>query len=174
VHVTVPGTPGRQRRAGIRLHRSTMLATDEATVHDGIPITDPARTLIDLATLLRGRPLEAALDRAEQLGLVDFADLKRRMARHPTRPGSPSLLALLASYTVGAFVTRSEMEERFLALCDDHALPRPQVNTLVEGEEVDFVWRDARHEPVVDFTSLSEVKAPSRRVGESGVERESP
>jgi very-short-patch-repair endonuclease len=36
------------------------------------------------------------------------------------------------------------MEERFLRLCDDHGLPRPKVNTRIEGEEVDFVWRDAR------------------------------
>jgi very-short-patch-repair endonuclease len=159
VHVTVPGTPGRRRRAGIRLHRSAMLAAEEATVHDGIPITDPARTLIDLATLLRGRPLEQALDRSEQLGLVDFADLERRMARHPTRPGTPSLRALLSSYTVGAFVTRSEMEERFLDLCDDHALPRPEVNTLIEGKEVDFVWRGARL--IVEVDGYAYHRSPS-------------
>ncbi len=35
------------------------------------------------------------------------------------------------------------MEERFLALCDDHGIPRPSVNTRIEGHEVDFVWRDA-------------------------------
>jgi hypothetical protein len=144
VHVTVPGTAGRQRRAGIRLHRSAMLGADDATTRDGIPITDPARTLIDLATLLRGRPLEQALDLAELRGLVDFADLERRLAAHPTRPGSPALQALLSGYTAGTFVTRSEMEERFLALCDDHGLPRPDVNTRIEGEECDFVWRDAR------------------------------
>jgi very-short-patch-repair endonuclease len=36
------------------------------------------------------------------------------------------------------------MEERFLALCDEHGLPRPEVNTRIEGEEVDFAWRDAK------------------------------
>ena len=36
------------------------------------------------------------------------------------------------------------MEERFLRLCDEYELPRPNVNTRIEGKEVDFVWRDAR------------------------------
>jgi very-short-patch-repair endonuclease len=37
--------------------------------------------------------------------------------------------------------TRSELEERFLQLCDDHDIPRPETNVLIEGILVDFVWR---------------------------------
>jgi very-short-patch-repair endonuclease len=144
IHVTVPGAPGRRRRAGIRLHRSTTLGPDETTTRNGIPVTDPARTLIDLATLLRGRPLEQAVDSAEQLGLVDFADHAARLAARPSRPGSPALQALLSRYAAGSTVTRSEMEERFLRLCDDNGVPRPETNTIIEGREVDFVWKDAR------------------------------
>jgi very-short-patch-repair endonuclease len=144
IHVTVPGDPGRGRRAGIRLHRSALLGASERTVHRGIPVTTPVRTVIDLASMVRGRPLEHALDVAEQRRLVDFAELERRLAELPGRPGSPALRALLDSYTVAAFETRSAMEERFLALCDEHGLPRPRVNTRIEGEEVDFVWREAR------------------------------
>src|SRR5918992_2337338 len=143
IHVTVPGDGGRRRRAGIRIHRST-LEPGDATTHRGIPITTPARTLIDLAATLRGRPLEQALDRAEQLRIVDFADLRHRIAVRPGRPGSHALQAVLSRYTAGSTVTRSELEERFLALCDDHGLPRPEVNIRIEGFEVDFVWRDAR------------------------------
>jgi hypothetical protein len=44
----------------------------------------------------------------------------------------------LSLYAAGTFVTRSEMEERFLGLCDNHGLRRPQgVNTRIEGEEVE-------------------------------------
>src|SRR5215207_8617011 len=31
-----------------------------------------------------------------------------------------------------------------IALCDEHQLPRPEVNVYVEGHECDFVWRDQR------------------------------
>jgi very-short-patch-repair endonuclease len=32
----------------------------------------------------------------------------------------------------------------FIALCDKHGLPRPEVNVRVEGYECDFVWREQR------------------------------
>jgi len=143
IHITVPGDPGRKRRAGIRVHRSTTLEPHDTTTHRSIPITTPVRTLIDLAATLKGRPLEHSLDVADQRGLVDFAELAERIAARPGRPGSPSLRAVLSLYAAGTF-TRSELEERFFALCDHHGLPRPTSNTCIEGEEVDFVWRDAR------------------------------
>lgn len=40
----------------------------------------------------------------------------------------------------GSTRTRSELEERFLALCTAHHLPRPCVNAVIEGYEVDFLW----------------------------------
>jgi very-short-patch-repair endonuclease len=144
IHVTVAGDPGRSRRAGIRIHRSSTLTPDETTEHKAIPITTPARTLIDLAGTLKGRPLEQALDRAELLRLIDFADLRRALTEHPTRPGSPSLQAMLSRYMIGSAPTRSVLEERFLRRCDDHGLRRPETNTRIEGIEVDFAWRDAR------------------------------
>ena len=36
--------------------------------------------------------------------------------------------------------TRSPLEDAFLELCDAHGIPRPLVNTVVAGEEVDFCW----------------------------------
>jgi predicted transcriptional regulator of viral defense system len=134
IHVTVPHT-GRAHRRGIRLHRSR-LEPQDTTTRRAIPITTPARTIIDLARTLTGRPLEHALDLADQRHLIDFADLR-------ARPIPRSLQAVLSLYTAG-IVTRSEMEERFITLCDDHGIPRPETNSVVEGHEVDFVWRDKR------------------------------
>jgi very-short-patch-repair endonuclease len=63
----------------------------------------------------------------------------------------------LSSYSVAA--TRSELEEAFLRLCDDHAIPRPEVNGLIEGFEVDFVWRDVR--VVVEVDGYAFHRSPS-------------
>ena len=41
-------------------------------------------------------------------------------------------------------ITRSELEERFLALIAHWRLPRPLVNTQAAGHEVDFLWPDQR------------------------------
>ena len=158
IHVTA-SRAGRARRREIRIHRSATLGPDETTTHRDIPVTDPVRTLIDLATLLKGRPLEQALDRAERLRLVDFADLAHRLEARPGRPGSPSLQAQLSRYTAGSTFTRSELEERFLALCDRHGLPRPNVNTRIEGIEVDFVWPDARL--IVEVDGYAYHRSPS-------------
>ena len=49
---------------------------------------------------------------------------------------------MLAVHTPGATRTRSELEERFLRLCDEHGIERPEVNVRVEGYECDFVWRE--------------------------------
>jgi very-short-patch-repair endonuclease len=152
IHVTVPSTAGRKRRRGIRLHRTTTLRPTDTTTHRGIPITTPARTIIDLARTLEGRPLEHALDLADQRSLIDFEDLR-------TRPIPPSLQAVLSLYTAGTTPTRSEMEERFLALCDAHDLARPNVNTRIEGEEVDFAWRDRRL--IVEVDGYAYHRSPS-------------
>ena len=109
------------RRAGLRVHRSRTLTPDDTTTLRGIPMTTPARTIIDLAHTLEGRPLEQALDRADQLRLLDFAELHARSIPR-------SLLAVLSLYTATT-PTRSELEERFLQLCDDHGIRRPEVNT---------------------------------------------
>jgi very-short-patch-repair endonuclease len=133
IHVTVSTRAGRERRAGLRLHRS-MLGAGDVTVHRGIPITTPARTVIDLSRTLKGRALEHIVDLADQRGLVDFTDLRTA--------NSASLQAVLSNYRPAA--TRSELEERFLRLCDEHGIERPETNVLIEGVEVDFVWRDRR------------------------------
>jgi very-short-patch-repair endonuclease len=133
VHVTVRGDAD-VCGGGLRVHRSTTLSAAETTVHKGIPITTPARTIIDLARTLEGRALEHVVDVADQRGLVDFTDLRA------ARPAS--LKAVLSRYSPAP--TRSELEERFLRLCDDHGILRPETNARIEGFEVDFVWRDAR------------------------------
>jgi hypothetical protein len=147
IHVTVAGDPGRGKRAGVKVHRSRTLTPDDITVLDGIPITEPHRTLADLAQTLSGRPLEHAVNLAERR--IDFERLRQS--------APPSLQAVLKSYSMA--VTRSELEERFLELCDDHGLPRPEANTRIEGIECDFVWRDARL--IVEVDGFTYHRAPS-------------
>lgn len=59
-----------------------------------------------------------------------------------------ALRAVVAEYRFGQTFTRSELEERFLALCESACLPRPGVNTIlaVDGhaDEVDFIWAEHR------------------------------
>jgi very-short-patch-repair endonuclease len=132
IHVTAET---RRRRPGLVLHEAA-LGGDRAR-RAGIPVTAPARTIIDLADVAPRRTLEQAIDEAEYLRL----DCTGLAPRHGRR-GSGTLSSVLAVHRPGSTRTRSELEEMFIRLCDNHGLPRPEVNVHIEGYECDFVWRD--------------------------------
>ena len=133
----------RRSRPGIRVHRAALPA-DEVTVHEGIPITTVPRTLFDLATGLPQRQLERAINEAEVLHLWDGLSLDRLLHRYPRHKGNNAVRAALQQRRQGSSVTKSELEEMFLALTDAAGIPRPEINVLVESFEVDAVWRDVR------------------------------
>jgi very-short-patch-repair endonuclease len=120
------------------------LPADEITVHEGIPITTVPRTLFDLAAVLPQRQLERAINEAEVLHLWDELSLDRLLHRYPRRKGNKAIRAALQQRRRGSSATKSDLEEMFLALIDAAGIPRPEINALVEGFEVDAVWRDAR------------------------------
>ena len=131
VDVTVARESGWRTRGGIAVHRPRLAAP--ATSVDGIPVTTPGRTLLDLATVLQRRPLEKAAELAEALRLDVAIDPAHRGARR---------LAAAMAHDLG-FTTRSVLEDAFLDLCARHGIPRPLVNHVVAGYEVDFWWPDA-------------------------------
>jgi very-short-patch-repair endonuclease len=135
VDVTVPRSSGRSRRGAMIVHRSP-LGTHEVTRKEGIPVTTPTRTMLDLAAVVSRRELERAMDEAAYLRL-DLGGLEPRRGRR----GGAAISRVLAEHRAGATRTRSELEERVLALCRRAALHAPEVNAKVEGFTVDFAWR---------------------------------
>jgi hypothetical protein len=144
VDVTVPGTGGRRPKRGIRIHRARTL---ETTTQEAIPVTTPDRTILDLAAALQRRPLERLLDHAQNARITHVAALDALARAHTGHHGAPRLLAALHDHTPGTTLTRSELEERFLALCRANGLPKPHVNHFVEAKERDFVF------PVIETDS---------------------
>jgi very-short-patch-repair endonuclease/predicted transcriptional regulator of viral defense system len=138
--VSVPRAGGRTKRPGLRVHRVSHLARDELTTHHAIPVTTPARTLLDLASSLPRRALERALDQAEILELFDLRALRRVIDAHRGQRGAGALAAALEEHDAGTTLTRGELEEHFLALCDRRDIARPRVNARVAGLEVDFLF----------------------------------
>lgn len=134
IDVTVSTSGGRKVRRLVIVHRSP-LEDEEVTTRHGIPVTAPARTLLDLAAVVTDRELERAFDEAAYLRL-DLRGLQSRRGR----PGAARLARILAEHTPGSTRTRSEFEERMIGLCRRHALPQPRVNATVEGFLVDFAW----------------------------------
>ena len=119
VHVTVAAAVRRRPRPGLRLHRSRTLTSQEITHRHGIAVTTPARTISDIRIAVDPYLFRRALRQAELAGhRVPHLSVTRR--------------------------TRYDLELLFLALCDDHGLPRPLVNCRVHGHLVDFYWPEHR------------------------------
>jgi predicted transcriptional regulator of viral defense system len=135
VDVAVSRTSGVRSTARIVVHRSRR--EFQTTTRDAVPVTTVMQTLADLATAVPRRQLEKAAENAEAAQLLDLNQLDA------THPGAKRLLAVVDEHDLGSF-TRSETEDAFLRLCDEHGIPRPLVNSRVAGFEVDFCWLDAR------------------------------
>jgi predicted transcriptional regulator of viral defense system len=147
VHVTTQNQT--RRRRGIIAHRTRSFGPSEVTREHGIPVTSPSRTLVDLAAVVPRTQLRRALEATDRLELLDVQALIRRCEDGNGRKGTGTLLSLLAHFRPLP-ETRSELERGFLRVCDDAGLPRPAVNVVVEGVEVDFAWFSERVVAEVD------------------------
>jgi len=123
----------------MRVHRVRRLEARDRTIREGVPVTTPTRTLLDLADAVPTRELERAFEGSHVRRLVDRRRLEALLARAPGRHGAAVLRALLER-EAGPSLTRSEAEERMLALVRAARLPRPRINARVEGREVDLLW----------------------------------
>jgi len=120
------------RRHGAQIHTSDTIDPIDTEERDGLPVTSPVRTLIDLAAgASRGR-LTELIDGALRDGLISEDLLHRRIValRSSGRPGIPRLLEALE----GGEVTRgghSWLERRFLALVAEARIPRPRAQRVL-------------------------------------------
>lgn len=131
VRVTVLGE-GRSRD-GIEVHRRQALT---ATTKNGIRVTTPAQTLIDVAPAWPTNDLEQAIGDAILRGLVTLRAL-RTAATKAGRPGA-ALRSVIARLTFR--VTQSELEREFLRLVQKAGLPLPDTQTRFGRHRVDFHW----------------------------------
>jgi very-short-patch-repair endonuclease len=127
------------RHDGIRVHRRSNLDAQERGARRGIPVTSPACTLVDIATCVGRNALEAAVNRADQLDLIDPDEL-RAAIDSLRRPGAGRLRKLLDEPTF--VLTESELERRFLRISARAGLPTPLTQALIDGHRVDFFYPD--------------------------------
>jgi predicted transcriptional regulator of viral defense system len=95
IEVSVP-IPRDPRARGIRVHRRLALAAAEIDKHGAIPLTNPNRTLVDLAVRLPRDQLEAAVNEA---AISDHVEPEALRASLETRRGQPGVRVLRTSST---------------------------------------------------------------------------
>jgi very-short-patch-repair endonuclease len=137
IHVSVPAQFDR-RPPGVAVHRPGRLEPSDVTLRQRIPVTTPARTLIDLAAVLPARHVEAAVNAADKLDLLTPDRLRAELDRRPGQRGVGRLRRLLDRRTFR--LTDSELERRFLRLVRSAGLPVPETGGWLNGFKVDFHW----------------------------------
>jgi very-short-patch-repair endonuclease len=138
VGVTVVGRDCRSR-AGLRVHRVQDLAPVDRTTKRGIPVTAPARTLIDFGSTAGAGESERVIAEAFALRLLTEPQLVAAMQRVPHRAGVARVRAILGQ-PGGPRRTRSGGERAMLSLLRAARLPVPLTNHPVEGFDADFFW----------------------------------
>jgi putative AbiEi antitoxin of type IV toxin-antitoxin system/uncharacterized protein DUF559 len=125
VELTVP-RGRRVDRPGLLVHQTVKLDAVDVTTIDGIPVTTPTRTIIDLAAILEANHLEEVLDDALRRRLTSIGRLRWRIEAlgRRGRPGIRSIDELVRARR-GTGVPGSVLETRFVQLFIKAGLPHP-------------------------------------------------
>ena len=139
VEVSVPARV-HTRPPWVTVHRRRALRREDVGICEGIPVTSPIQTLVDIATRLDRDSLEAAINEADKLDLVDPETLREALDSRAGERGVPMLRRTLdrRTYTM----TDTELERRFLPIARRVGLDKPDTQVWVNGFLVDFFWPD--------------------------------
>jgi hypothetical protein len=144
IDVIAPVEAGR-KIAGVRRRFVPMPEGREVWRRNGVPVTSPARTIVDCAGLVPDG-IAGMVEQASVLSLLDIPAIDR-VLDGPRRRGTKRLRRVLEPwrrYRPGIKI-RSRMEAKLLPLLTEAALPIPQTNARLRAGrktyEVDFLWR---------------------------------
>jgi hypothetical protein len=126
------------RRPGLHVRGRPSVAVEDIAFRDGIPVTAPARTMVDLATELHELRVERAVNEADKRDLIDPETLRSELDRYAGEPGAPLLRRLLDKRTFR--LSDSDLEVLFRPIAIAADLPPPLTKQRVNSYEVDFFW----------------------------------
>lgn len=138
-------------RPALRVHTSTDLDRCALQRIDGIPATDPCRTILDVARFVGDHQLLRSIEWLRRQDKADWSALIATLARHARRgrPGVQRLRRVLMANAHRDEVTDSDLELLGLALLLEHGLPEPVLHHRVhDGQrfvaEVDLAYPELR------------------------------
>ncbi len=143
--VWVTTARGDSDRKGLTVRGAT-LDPQDITINERIPITTPARTILDCAAILAADEdyrLEEMCAQAHANHGVKLPQLVDQIERNPGRRGVARLAKLLAKHPEVALL-KSNLEQKLLKLVRESDLPNPETNQWVHGINVDQLWREQR------------------------------
>jgi very-short-patch-repair endonuclease len=147
------------RMPDVRVHRRRGLQPGWSVLHEGIAVTSPVQTIVDLAARHEQATVERLVNEADRLGLVRTDDLRDALDDHVGERGVARLRTILDRRTFR--YTRSELEWAFLPLVRQAGLPTPRTSVYLNGHEVDFHFPSLNL--VVETDGLTYHRTPSQQ-----------
>jgi very-short-patch-repair endonuclease len=145
------------------VHFSSILAPEDRTERDGIPVTSVPRLLMDLAICKRPEQLDRLLERTEELGLFDLQAIEGVLDRAGGHRGRGRLRGALALYQPDPTFTRSRFEKLFRRHIRRAGLSAPSMNFNAHGYELDAYWPDLRFAVELDLYETHGTRAAFER-----------
>jgi very-short-patch-repair endonuclease len=142
VEVSVVGRHCKSR-GGARIHRIGSIDPAEVRRRQGLWVSSPARTVLELAAGGSARAVCDAIDEGLAHERFTPQELRRVLARNRPCRGAARLAAILGDETATA-TSRSRNEKRLLRLVRDAGLPLPETNVKFGRFELDLFWRRER------------------------------
>lgn len=151
----------------VAYRRLRTLSADDTTVVDGLPVTTLARTIVDIAPLLKRRRLEAIVWDAARRRPQLPSQVAAVLARDWRFPGSVVLREILQGIHPEIVRAESPLEVAGLLFVREAGLPAPRLQWVVRDSagrfvaRVDAAWIDARI--ALEFNGRAYHQTPSQR-----------
>ncbi len=125
------------RPEGVKVHTSSDLDRCGIVIRECIPVTDPARTLLDVARRLGETSFAKAVSDARKMELVVWRDLSSCLAQHARkgRPGIRKLREAIAAGSVNDGISDTDSELVALALLRENGFPEPTLQHCVRAHD---------------------------------------
>ncbi len=135
-------SPQRIRIPGLEISRCSSLLERDIRTIDGIRVTSPARTLLDIAPRTYSKTLHRFHNELRMRKLIDNEQLIDVAARNPLDPGAKHLRELAGASKGEA--KRSDFEIDWPNFAAKYKLPAYEMNIHVAGERIDVLFTPDR------------------------------
>jgi hypothetical protein len=144
--VLLTGPSRSSRLPGVVVHRATSGPAVRSVLRRRIPVTDPLRTLSDLASLGRRATVEEALSEFVRAQLVTPAAVHRLVegGGGKGRRGIALLREVVERWSLPGAFGDSTLEVVMAELCAAHGLPTPSFHHRVGPYELDVAFPEQR------------------------------
>lgn len=146
-HVTIEGTGGRPH-ADVHVHRARTLRVEDVEIVEGLPVTTPARTILDAALRASDGQVGRLIREAEYHGLLTHGAMADVVRRNPCHRGS-ARVRRVDPQTAESRLRQTPIEHRMAPILDRLPIGPPVPQLAVAGRSgrryrADFAWPDLR------------------------------